>query len=46
MKRKATALWRGNVKSGKGSLSTESTVLKVAQYSFTAETDASRRPLW
>ena len=34
MKRKATAVWRGDVKSGKGSLSTESTVLKEAQYSF------------
>src|SRR5438445_13243544 len=34
MQRKATAVWRGDVKSGKGSLSTESTVLKEAQYSF------------
>jgi lipoyl-dependent peroxiredoxin len=34
MQRKATAIWRGEVKSGKGSLSTESTVLKDAQYSF------------
>jgi lipoyl-dependent peroxiredoxin len=34
MQRKATAIWRGEVKSGKGSLSTESMVLKDAQYSF------------
>jgi len=34
MQRKATAIWRGDLKSGKGSLSTESTVLKEAQYSF------------
>jgi osmotically inducible protein OsmC len=34
MKRKASAVWRGDVKTGKGSLSTESTVLKDAQYSF------------
>jgi lipoyl-dependent peroxiredoxin len=34
MKRKASAVWRGDVKTGKGLLSTESTVLKDAQYSF------------
>ena len=34
MQRKATAVWRGDVKSGMGLLSTESTVLKEAQYSF------------
>lgn len=34
MQRKATAVWRGDVKSGKGTLSTESAVLKDAQYSF------------
>ena len=34
MKRKASAVWRGDVKTGKGSLSTESTVLENAQYSF------------
>lgn len=28
MQRKATAVWRGDVKTGKGSLSTESTVLE------------------
>ncbi len=34
MQRKATAVWRGDLKNGKGSLTTESTVLKDAQYSF------------
>jgi osmotically inducible protein OsmC len=34
MERKATAVWRGDVKTGKGLLSTESTVLNEAQYSF------------
>jgi lipoyl-dependent peroxiredoxin len=34
MKRKGSAVWRGDVKTGKGSLSTESTVLEDTQYSF------------
>lgn len=34
MKRTATAHWEGDLKSGKGSLSTQSTVLNKAQYSF------------
>ena len=34
MKRKASAHWRGDLKSGKGSISTDSGVLKEAQYSF------------
>ena len=34
MERKATAVWRGDVKTGKGLLSTESTALKEARYSF------------
>src|ERR1700754_1851679 len=34
MKRKASALWRGELKTGKGNISTESGVLKDAQYSF------------
>ena len=34
MERKATAVWRGDVKNGKGLLSTASTVLSEAQYSF------------
>ena len=34
MKRKASAVWRGGLKDGKGSISTESGVLKETQYSF------------
>ncbi len=34
MKRKASAVWRGDLKSGKGTISTESGVLKETQYSF------------
>ena len=34
MKRKASAVWRGGLKDGKGSLSTESGVLRDSQYSF------------
>jgi lipoyl-dependent peroxiredoxin len=34
MKRKASAIWRGDLKSGKGSISTESGTLKETQYSF------------
>jgi osmotically inducible protein OsmC len=34
MKRKASAVWRGNLKSGRGTISTESKVLDNAQYSF------------
>jgi len=33
MKRNASAIWHGNLKSGKGTLSTDSTVLKDTQYS-------------
>ncbi len=34
MKRKASAVWRGDLKAGKGTISTESNVLKETQYSF------------
>jgi len=34
MKRNASAVWHGNLKSGKGTLTTDSTVLKETQYSF------------
>ena len=34
MKRKASAEWKGNLKDGKGSVSTESGVLAKTQYSF------------
>jgi len=36
MQRKATAIWQGGLKEGKGTLSTESTVLQQTQYSFSA----------
>src|SRR5215469_15355381 len=34
MKRKASALWRGGLKDGKGTISTDSGTLKDTQYSF------------
>ncbi|MGD0745371.1 MAG: OsmC family protein [Verrucomicrobiota bacterium] len=34
MQRKASAIWRGGLKDGKGNLSTESGVLAQTQYSF------------
>ena len=34
MKRNASAEWQGDLKTGKGTVSTESTVLSKAQYSF------------
>lgn len=34
MKRKGSAVWSGDLKSGKGTVSTESGVLKESQYSF------------
>ena len=34
MQRKASAVWRGDLKTGKGTISTESGVLKETQYSF------------
>ena len=34
MKRKASAVWQGGLKDGKGAISTESGVLKGTQYSF------------
>jgi len=34
MKRKASAAWRGSLKDGKGSISTDSGVLKETPYSF------------
>jgi osmotically inducible protein OsmC len=34
MQRKGTAVWQGGLKDGKGNLTTESGVLKQAQYSF------------
>ena len=34
MKRNATAVWKGSIKEGTGTISTQSTVLNNAQYSF------------
>ncbi|CUI18046.1 Osmotically-inducible protein OsmC [Candidatus Protochlamydia naegleriophila] len=34
MQRKASAVWQGNLAGGKGTISTESRVLKQTQYSF------------
>ena len=34
MKRKASAIWQGSLKDGKGAISTESGTLKETQYSF------------
>jgi lipoyl-dependent peroxiredoxin len=34
MKRTASAVWQGTLKEGRGSISTQSTVLKETQYSF------------
>jgi osmotically inducible protein OsmC len=36
MKRSASATWQGNLKSGKGTLSTDSATLKSTPYSFTS----------
>ena len=36
MKRNATAVWNGTIKEGKGYLTTQSTILKQAQYSYTS----------
>ncbi len=36
MKRKASAVWQGAIKDGKGTISTESKVLSETQYSFSA----------
>lgn len=34
MKRKATAVWQGDLKAGKGKITTDSGVLSNTQYSF------------
>jgi osmotically inducible protein OsmC len=36
VKRKASALWKGSLRDGKGTISTESGVLSDTQYSFTS----------
>lgn len=46
MQRKATAVWQGDLKGGKGRISTDSGVLKDAQYGFTSrfESGAGTNP--
>jgi osmotically inducible protein OsmC len=41
MKRKASAIWRGGLKDGKGNISTESGVLAQTQYSFGTRFESS-----
>ncbi|HET9671175.1 MAG TPA: OsmC family protein [Casimicrobiaceae bacterium] len=42
MKRSATAMWNGDLKSGKGTISTESGVLSNSQYSFATRFEQGR----
>jgi osmotically inducible protein OsmC len=42
MKRKASAVWNGNLTKGKGTISTESGVLEAAQYSFSTRFENGR----
>ena len=42
MKRSATAMWNGDLKSGKGTISTESGVLSNSQYSFATRFEQAR----
>lgn len=42
MKRKAEAVWNGDLKSGSGNLSTESTVLSATPYSFKTRFEAEK----
>jgi osmotically inducible protein OsmC len=42
MKRKATAQWQGDLKTGKGAISTESGVLENTPYSFTTRFESGK----
>ncbi len=42
MKRKASAIWRGTLKDGKGTISTDSGVLSGTQYSFSTRFENGR----
>ena len=42
MKRTASAVWQGNLKEGKGTISTESGVLSQTQYSFSTRFENGR----
>ena len=45
MKRKASAEWKGSLKEGKGSISTESGVLAKSQYSFGTRFESESAPV-
>ena len=45
MKRKATALWQGDLKSGKGRMEVGSGALKETPYSFRRVSKTSREPI-
>src|ERR1700679_3225773 len=42
MKRKASAVWQGDLKSGKGQISTDSGVLSDTQYSFSTRFESGK----
>lgn len=42
MQRKATAVWQGGLKNGKGNISTESGVLQQTQYSFSTRFESGK----
>ena len=42
MKRKASAQWQGDLKTGRGTVSTESGVLRESQYSFTTRFESGQ----
>ena len=42
MKRKASAIWQGDLKAGKGTISTESGVLSQTQYSFSTRFESGK----
>src|SRR5215213_2594796 len=42
MKRKASAVWRGGLKDGRGTISTDSGVLSETQYSFSTRFEEGR----
>ncbi|MGH7792065.1 MAG: OsmC family peroxiredoxin, partial [Thermodesulfobacteriota bacterium] len=42
MKRKASAVWKGDLKNGKGAISTDSGVLSNTQYSFSTRFEDGR----
>ncbi|HYR45395.1 MAG TPA: OsmC family peroxiredoxin, partial [Thermoanaerobaculia bacterium] len=42
MKRKASAQWQGDLKTGKGNISTESGVLEDTPYSFTTRFESGK----